>query len=422
MVLVVVVMILVVVVVAFHIVEVVVVVVVVVAVVVLKVVVTLLVVILLHICFLSFFRIDIMGDDSFRIGVVIELLILSILGIIGNLLVIAVYIRQKHVHSAVVFILTLAVTDFVTCLVTIPFTIATELVHYQLQYDFFCKLYYFLLTSTVPFSAFMMTAIAVDRFLCIVGPFRYRFSVLCARIVSVCLAVMAATCGIITSLMYGVPAESHVYYFDGHCIGVSDHLPDDANHIWQKIYSSFYLICGVAVIIIYAIIYVHVIGNHNIEVLLGRHSSGGNRNQTELALMNQSDHTTSDQTPVVPHDGSAAVGTNSQTVDVTRRTASGSGNARLSTRRHIQLGFMLSVVAFVYLICFLPAWLMSHGLIGFNAIVFYFYFSYHVTNPIIYSLISESFRRKLTRQCFRRFQDGQQHNISSSSLSTSVNQ
>ena len=91
--------------------------------------------------------------------------VLSVAGTAGNALVIYIFVHQKQKRTSTVFILTLACTDFITSLVTMPFTIVFEILKGKLEYGFVCKIYNFLLTSTVPFSAFIMVAIAVDRYI-----------------------------------------------------------------------------------------------------------------------------------------------------------------------------------------------------------------------------------------------------------------
>ena len=62
---------------------------------------------------------------------------------------------------------------------------------------------------------------------------------------------------------------------------------------------------------------------------------------------------------------------------------------------NIRTAVMLFVVTIVFLIAFLPAWLMSLGVVEHNAIVFYLYFVYHVANPFIYAFMNKSFRDDL---------------------------
>src|SRR6218665_745055 len=132
------------------------------------------------------------------------LILLSLTGTAGNALVMYVFSQKKDKLVSTLFILVLALVDFVTCLVVIPYTIYMEFVNFHIDSDFVCKLYQFLITSKMPFSAFIMVAIAVDRYFCICHPFLHAMTVFRAKLVVAILAVLAAGIGVCVSLMYGV--------------------------------------------------------------------------------------------------------------------------------------------------------------------------------------------------------------------------
>ena len=81
-----------------------------------------------------------------------------------------VFSRKKVKSTSTVFILALAATDFFTCLLIIPFTIAVEFMGKRVHSDSAYKVYQFLISSNMPFSAFIMVAIAIDRYFCIRAP------------------------------------------------------------------------------------------------------------------------------------------------------------------------------------------------------------------------------------------------------------
>lgn len=106
-------------------------------------------------------------EDKQFLTVMGMLSIFSVIGTIGNAMVLYVYVRKRHKLAATVFIISLAATDFITCMIIVPYTIAVEYADYVVHYDILCKLYMFFITSNVPFATFIMVAIAVDRYLCI---------------------------------------------------------------------------------------------------------------------------------------------------------------------------------------------------------------------------------------------------------------
>ena len=289
--------------------------------------------------------------------------VLSVAGTIGNALVIYVFALQKPKLTSTIFILTLACTDFVTSLVTMPYTIVIVLLKYKVQYDVICKIYQFLVTSTVPFSAFVMVAIAFDRYLCIVHPFKHMTSMTLkrAKAIVALLFFLAFTIGLLCCLMFGTHSREvicvktnnftldisdtnktsryrkvadHVHcnatlqgvVHTGYCVA-NNIIFDLAFHAaYQKIYSAFFDVCAMVVIVLYVIIYRTVL---------------------------------------------------------TRR------------RQHIKTAVMLSIVAVTYIVAFMPAWLMALRVITYNAVIFYLYFTYNVANPIIYAFLNESFRNHL---------------------------
>ncbi|WAR31853.1 LOW QUALITY PROTEIN: hypothetical protein MAR_034395, partial [Mya arenaria] len=93
-------------------------------------------------------------------------------------------------------------TDLFTSLTLIPFTIVTELLSYELPYDFF--VFMFLVENNVQFSVFWIAVIAIDRYLCICRPFLNGNTVFRSKGTVVCVVILAGTFGVFTSLNYSV--------------------------------------------------------------------------------------------------------------------------------------------------------------------------------------------------------------------------
>ena len=385
--------------------------------------------------------------------------ILSVSGTIGNALVLYVFSRQKQKLSSTIFILTLAGTDFISSLVTMPYTIAMEILKYQVEYDVVCKLYHFLVTTTIPFSAFVMVAIAVDRYLCIVHPFKHTMTIKRAKIIVGLLAILAGTLGLLSCLVYGVTSEAiydpniaknftsfllsanvsteqqlHTSYsnftFDdlvrvvvnkGFCH--KDGMIFDMSFfsVYQKIYSAFFAICAVIVIVLYAIIYRSVLTRRRQRLHLTKKCCGfwtqtsgmeNEHEQTEFTVLNNGkvdkDKATttnggspkskeSIQMEKMPPEKNTAVEQSAKSDTDALVRPSGVSRAKLEKLRmaNIKTALMLSIVALIYIVAFMPAWLMAHKVIDMNVIVFYLYFTYNVANPIIYAFLNQGFRNHL---------------------------
>ena len=142
--------------------------------------------------------------DPQHIALYLMLSFFSVLGVIGNAIAFYIFFHRRNSGTSVIFILALAGTDFITCLVTVPFTVVFEALQYRLHYDGLCKMYMFFITSTIPYSSFIMAGIAFDRYFCICHPFLHVLTVQRARLVVLCLALPAFAFGIITGMFYGI--------------------------------------------------------------------------------------------------------------------------------------------------------------------------------------------------------------------------
>ena len=61
---------------------------------------------------------------------------------------------------------------------------------------------------------------------------------------------------------------------------------------------------------------------------------------------------------------------------------------------NLRTAVMLFVVTVVFVITFLPAFLMALRLVPYNIVVFYFYFANNVANPFIYSFMNQVHSRR----------------------------
>ncbi|XP_041378413.1 growth hormone secretagogue receptor type 1-like [Gigantopelta aegis] len=243
--------------------------------------------------------------------VVVMLSVFSVVGIIGNAIAIYIFARRRDKNTSVIFILALAGTDFFTCLVIIPFTITFEMVQYRVVYDVACKLFLFLQTSNIPFSAFIMVAIAFDRYFCICHPFLHAFTVPRAKLIVFLLALLALAFGVLTSLSFGMyvwysanvtevtsnnvsggpdivsfHTESQTEYkyrfadatvtplgsntnnnsavvthriegvrYYGQCTNNEFIVSKRFLHVHQKVYTAFFLVSFISVVVLYTLIY-----------------------------------------------------------------------------------------------------------------------------------------------------------------------
>lgn len=98
------------------------------------------------------------------IGSVVLIVIIIIVGVVGNLHVFLVYLFRMKPSTHRIFILFIAVVDFLSCVIAMPFIIhdlRNPLTYYA---QVTCKFLKFMLYSTCCSSALTLLVIAIDRF------------------------------------------------------------------------------------------------------------------------------------------------------------------------------------------------------------------------------------------------------------------
>ncbi len=352
-----------------------------------------------------------MDNQSAGLYIVIAMLsCLSVTGTCGNATVIYIFYRKEDTHTYTTFLLAKAITDLLTCLLVIPFTIYMEYFEFYIKYDFLCKLYQFSITSAIPYSAFLIVAIAVHMYLSICHPFiKVRIcTVFRAKILCVCLSVVAACIGIFVALMYGVNQKIPVpqlyltqangtqnvtmdsyrnlvsieteIVFAGVCQPNFLILGEDFMDGFQKFYTALFAGCLVIIIIMYSLIYYpHLAGRTNIQ----------NKKSKSLDLkMSKSNHMGCKPTV---KDTELTSGHPRETEKILR-TSSRKGDKNLQKTAQ-----MLFVVAVAFFVTYFPAFLMADGIIEYNMVVFYMYFANNVVNQFIYLCMSKTFRHDIKR-------------------------
>ncbi|XP_062607147.1 QRFP-like peptide receptor [Saccostrea cucullata] len=337
------------------------------------------------------------------------LAVFSVIGIIGNGIVIFVYTKKKDKLTSSVFILGLAVYDFLTCSVIIPYTACMIYLRFMILYDALCKIYMFLLTFSVPLSAFLMVAIAVDRYLCICHPFLHLLNKTRARAVIVLLTVFACVLGTLSCISYSVymyADPSHVEFSD--CTEATPYQQEEytgqCNYpgiivgmayfiTWQKIYSSFYLISLIIVLLLYTMIYYSVtrrrskrrkqkaINNISLQAFLKEPQKQNASSPTPpftVLSANDNNENAKEQNILqveVRENGvsSLPVENTDEAMPLQQKQAHKNHHRYIKdhdTIANIKTALMLFIVAVVFIIAFFPTWLMALGAVTHNDIVF----------------------------------------------------
>ena len=401
-------------------------------------------------------------EDYPSIIVVISYLSLfSLAGTIGNAFVIYVFSKKRDKSTTTLFILVLAGTDLFTCMVIVPYTIYYEIVSKRVDNDTVCKIYQFLITSNVPFSAFIMVVIAFDRYFKICRPWNHVLDVHLAKKIVIGLLLFAGSLGIVTALTHGVKSDSgttnatamllneglssnHSYplsnnlsggmnysqltiittlvpiertvsfkvngYTEGNystntsagreqrsiCRVTDEYISSEIILAYQKFYASLYLISFTLVAILYSLIFRTIAFRRN--------------QKTQRALLNGEVRRTSENINTPTHtctvttrltaseNGETEVQKSGQIpmTDFQRKRKDRNKSIRDKQRlANVKTAGILFIVTAVFIVAFLPAWLMAVRLVPPNIIIFYMYYSYNVANPIIYAFFNITFRKEM---------------------------
>lgn len=124
-----------------------------------------------------------------------------IIGIFGNVLVCYVVFRNKAMHTVTNFFITnLALSDILLCILAVPFTPLYTFLERWIFGKALCHLVAYAQGVSVYISTLTLTAIAVDRFIVIIYPFRHRMKL------STCILIITSIwiVSLLLTLPYGL--------------------------------------------------------------------------------------------------------------------------------------------------------------------------------------------------------------------------
>uniref|UniRef100_A0A8C2DBT6 Neuropeptide FF receptor 1 n=1 Tax=Cyprinus carpio TaxID=7962 RepID=A0A8C2DBT6_CYPCA len=135
-------------------------------------------------------------------------LFIFLLCLMGNGLVCVIVLRNRHMRTVTnIFILNLAVSDLLVGIFCIPTTLVDNLITGWPFSNTVCKLSGLVQGTSVCASVFTLVAIAVDRFRCIVHPFKPKLTLFVAKVSIGTIWVLALTIMFPSVLMLTVEQE-----------------------------------------------------------------------------------------------------------------------------------------------------------------------------------------------------------------------
>lgn len=129
--------------------------------------------------------------------------LIFLIGITGNSLVVYVVVRNKTMQSVTnLFIMNLALSDILMCMLAVPFTPISFFQEYWVLGKFLCQIVNFSMGVSVYVSTLTSLAIAIDRYFVIVHPFKPRMKL------SVCLLLIGVVW--IVSISISLPLAIYI--------------------------------------------------------------------------------------------------------------------------------------------------------------------------------------------------------------------
>jgi len=309
---------------------------------------------------------DYMNSVLLRAGIIVAYSVIFLLGIAGNTLVVYVVARNPMMQTITnVFIANLAVSDIMMCLLAVPFTPISGLLHAWPFGKALCHLVPMTLGVSVYVSTLTSTAIAVDRYCVIVHPFLDRMRI------SACLVLIFIIWLIAVSISMPLALYQHLVWIkEGEFYSCEENWPGPASRQLFTVISIVlqYIVPCVVIIYCYA----------RVSVALRRRARG------EIGI---------------------GIGSRRDT------TANGHGDLRnrMKLRRKRRTNRMLIAMVAIFAVCWLPLNVILLSLeydesLGASPYFLLVFFAAHVIamsstvyNPFLYAWMNDNFRKEFRR-------------------------
>ena len=182
-----------------------------------------------------------------------------------------------------------------------------------------------------------------------------------------------------------------MYY--GYCVPNQLILSVHFTDVYQKVYAGTFLLSFLIIALLYALIYR--------SILIRRAWKAKRKRMSCYASTVNGQETAAEETQLTN------VNNGNTNVEVPSCRVSSRTSVALRDRMlyaNIKTAAMLFVVTVVFIISFLPSWLIGLGVVPMYYILFYMFFLNNVANPFIYAFMNRTFRDDL-RQLLRRIKN-----------------
>nr|XP_020008497.1 neuropeptide FF receptor 2 [Castor canadensis] len=141
---------------------------------------------------------------------IISYFLIFFLCMVGNTVVCFIVARNKHMHTVTnLFIFNLAISDLLVGIFCMPITLLDNIIAGWPFGSMMCKISGLVQGISVAASVFTLVAIAVDRFRCVVYPFKPKLTIKTAFVIVVVIWVLAITIMSPSAVMLHVQEEKY---------------------------------------------------------------------------------------------------------------------------------------------------------------------------------------------------------------------
>ncbi|XP_037389544.1 neuropeptide FF receptor 2 [Pygocentrus nattereri] len=311
---------------------------------------------------------------------IVSYLLIFIVCMVGNGVVCFIVLRSKNMRTVTnLFILNLAISDLLVGIFCMPTTLVDNIITGWPFGSLVCKLSGMVQGISVSASVFTLVAIAVDRFRCIVYPFKQKLTISTSTLIIIIIWVLAISIMCPSGVMLQVTKERRVSILlgDGNATRPFYWCRENwPNQEMRKIYTTvlfanIYLAPLTLIVIMYA----------RIGIMLFK--------------------------TAVPACANQAGGSGSGAGSGSGKAVVYEGRAHTVSRKKKRVIKMLLVVALLFILSWLPLWTLmmlsdyasltehQHRVINIYVYPFAHWLAFcnSSVNPIIYGFFNENFRR-----------------------------
>ncbi|XP_028274008.1 neuropeptide FF receptor 2 [Parambassis ranga] len=147
----------------------------------------------------------------------VSYLLIFLVCMVGNSVVCFIVLRSKNMRTVTnLFILNLAISDLLVGIFCMPTTLVDNIITGWPFGSVVCKLSGMVQGISVSASVFTLVAIAVDRFRCIVYPFKQKLTITTSKLIIIIIWVLAVSIMCPSGVMLQVTKEQRVRIVLGH--------------------------------------------------------------------------------------------------------------------------------------------------------------------------------------------------------------